>query len=139
MKIFSVLIFSLLASSAHAEDFSIDLGLWSHHWSTAPECGHENCNEANQLLAVEYGNFSIGTMENSFWRRSYLIGIHTDPRCWYTWLCGDLGITAATGYYDRGPAYFLSPRIILGQEKGPQIQILGVPGFIAGVGFRYSF
>lgn len=140
MKATAFLLLSLLSASAIADDdFSVMAGLWSYHWDAAPVCGKRDCNESNDMIGIESGNIFAATMINSFNRRSYWLGVVTDKRCWSDYICADISAALATGYPDAEIVPFIAPRVIIGADKGLQLQLFGMPGYIMGAGFRYEF
>lgn len=66
---------ALIASMSVHADTAVYLGGWSHHFRD-----HGETNETHNLVMVEYENFLVGTMENSYDHRSVILGYGVDLR-----------------------------------------------------------
>lgn len=98
-----------LAKPLHITSYRLDVGLYTKHFSESGYYDHQGIhhhyNESNHFYAIYFNtnksyNFAIGTAENSYRRRSYMVDIE---KSFYQWHNIDLGsdFLLTTGYGHR--------------------------------------
>lgn len=129
-----------LSAPSKAAD-SIMFGLWSQHSDSATKCADRYCNEENNLLGIEYGGYFLATYKNTLGAETWLAGATTEVGCW-KFACLGAMYGLATGYEEKTGNEidpFVVPRIEIQLYNNLHLQILGVPGYVTGVGFTYHF
>lgn len=73
MKKLGLLLFLLMSVNVHSGDIHLYTGAWSYHFNDMPENKYtDEYNEDNDMIAIEYKNYMIGTFVNSYNHRNYL-------------------------------------------------------------------
>ncbi len=74
-SVFILLILFALSNPVKANDNHIYLGAWSFHSKDEWAKGKEY-NETNELYAIQYNKFFVGTFNNSYYERTYAAGLY---------------------------------------------------------------
>lgn len=75
-----------------SSEWEITLGGWSNHMSET-----KDYNEVHDTLGIRYKWFELMTFENSFYKRSVLVAVHSQYKP-TDWLSLGLRMGAASGY-----------------------------------------
>lgn len=93
----------IIGSETKASDWEVTLGGWSNHMSE-----DKNYNETHNTVGVRYKYFEVMTLENSFYRRSWLIAGHPQYKP-TDWLSLGLRLGLVSGYNDIIEPWVVQP------------------------------
>ena len=102
------------------------LGQWSHHFGARPG----EYNQSHDLIAYQHGDYLFGTFNNSYYKRTFLVGKKILK---WDLMGGEFGMRAglATGYGDN---------LIfgLGYYSLGIIEINFLPTAMTSIGFKFK-